>query len=157
MATKHSGIQPPITLLAVGKLPRARFVRNAKVADPASQRNLITGTVADREVTDPNRTNLSLQSHDSALGTSRTGRYVVMIDETGYGLARWESVVSHSFISFVAYSPRLYPSSNANTAPSTRTISALWDPAPRKVSRSVHQQDTQISSVIVYIAIYLLL
>ncbi|RAL67317.1 hypothetical protein DID88_008079 [Monilinia fructigena] len=95
IAIKHSGRQPSITLLVVGKRHHARFFPNAEVTHPASTMNLIAGTVVDRDVTDPNRTSFYLQSHDSALGTARTGHYVVIIDESRYGLEQLQSLTNN--------------------------------------------------------------
>ncbi|KAB8294275.1 hypothetical protein EYC80_009701 [Monilinia laxa] len=95
MATKHNGRQPSITLLVVEKRHHARFFPNAGVAHPASTVNLIAGTVVDRDVTDPNRTYFYLQSHDSALETARTGHYVVIIHESGYGFEQLQSLTNN--------------------------------------------------------------
>lgn len=97
MATKYDGNSPLITLLVVGKRHHARFFPEIPLNAPANGRNLIAGTVVDRNVNDPNRTNFYLQSHDSALGTARTGHYVVIVDESAYGLDRLERVVSNHF------------------------------------------------------------
>ncbi|KAF7911733.1 uncharacterized protein EAE98_011848 [Botrytis deweyae] len=95
MATKYDGNSPLITLLVVGKRHHARFFPEIPLNAPANGRNLIAGTVVDRNVNDPNRTNFYLQSHDSALGTARTGHYVVIVDESAYGLDRLERVTNN--------------------------------------------------------------
>ncbi|TGO14137.1 hypothetical protein BTUL_0057g00030 [Botrytis tulipae] len=91
LVARHKGGTPMITLLVVGKRHHARFFPdNNKMPN----RNLPSGTVVDRGVIDPNRTNFYLQSHDSGLGTARTGHYVLIVDETGYGLGPLETITN---------------------------------------------------------------
>lgn len=94
LVARYGGVPPLITLLVVGKRHHVRFFPDS---NHQPSRNLPSGTVVDRGVIDPNRTNFYLQSHDSALGTARTGHYVLIIDETGYGLERLETIVSNHF------------------------------------------------------------
>ncbi|KAM0130744.1 hypothetical protein ACHAO1_007696 [Botrytis cinerea] len=91
LVARYGGVPPLITLLVVGKRHHVRFFPDS---NHQPSRNLPSGTVVDRGVIDPNRTNFYLQSHDSALGTARTGHYVLIIDETGYGLERLETITN---------------------------------------------------------------
>ncbi|TGO32040.1 hypothetical protein BHYA_0362g00020 [Botrytis hyacinthi] len=91
LVARHEGGAPLITLLVVGKRHHARFFPDS---NKHPSRNLPSGTIVDRGVIDPNRTNFYLQSHDSGLGTARTGHYVLIIDETGYGLGRLETITN---------------------------------------------------------------
>ncbi|KAF4634153.1 hypothetical protein G7Y89_g3969 [Cudoniella acicularis] len=69
------------TLLVVGKRHHARFYPNPN--DKKS--NLKAGACVDEEVIAPNQFAFYLQSHDSPLGTARTGHYVVVVDDCEYG------------------------------------------------------------------------
>ncbi|KAF5870268.1 putative piwi-domain-containing protein [Botrytis fragariae] len=91
LVAKYGEVSPLITLLVVGKRHHARFFPDN---NKQPSRNLPSGTVVDRGVVDPNRTNFYLQSHDSALGTARTGHYVLIVDEIGYGLGQLETITN---------------------------------------------------------------
>ncbi|TGO90691.1 hypothetical protein BPOR_0054g00020 [Botrytis porri] len=91
LVARYGGASPLITLLVVGKRHHARFFPDN---NKLPSRNLPSGTVVDRGVIDPNRTNFYLQSHDSGLGTARTGHYVLIIDETGYGIGQLETITN---------------------------------------------------------------
>ncbi|KAF7928120.1 uncharacterized protein EAE97_009918 [Botrytis byssoidea] len=91
LVVRHEGGTPLITLLVVGKRHHARFFPDN---NKMPSKNLPSGTVVDRGVIDPNRTNFYLQSHDSGLGTARTSHYVLIVDETGYGLGPLETITN---------------------------------------------------------------
>lgn len=74
-----SAWDPKITLIVVGKRHHARFFPN-----PAGEKNLNAGSCIDDKVTAPNQFNFYLQSHESPIGTARTGHYVVIVNECGY-------------------------------------------------------------------------
>lgn len=89
---KQPGWKPKITILVVGKRHHARFFPQ----DPEDARNLEAGLVVDKTVVHPKQTSFYLQSHHSAIGTARTGHYVVIANENNYTLDQLEEIVSHS-------------------------------------------------------------
>ncbi len=74
-------INTKVTLVVVGKRHHARFY---PLKSPADNWNLNPGLVVDTDVVLARTFNFYLQSHDSPLGTARSGHYVVLANESGY-------------------------------------------------------------------------
>lgn len=90
MSPDGRNCKPKVTLLIVGKRHHMRFYPEA----PEDQKSLGPGNVVDTGVVIPHAFNFYLQSHDSLLGTTRAAHYVVLVDESGYGGAELQAVVS---------------------------------------------------------------
>ncbi|KAF7854602.1 hypothetical protein EAF04_010411 [Stromatinia cepivora] len=81
---------PKITLLVVGKRHNARFFPYSAT----SPNNLPAGSVIDKEMIHPRHMEFYLQSHDSPIGTAKTGHYVVIVNESGYDLGELEAITN---------------------------------------------------------------
>lgn len=91
-STGGRSLKPSLTLLVVGKRHHMRFYPEA----PNDEASLGPGHVVDTEVIIPHAFNFYLQSHDSLLGTARAAHYVVLVDDSKYGGADLQKVVSTS-------------------------------------------------------------
>lgn len=79
-----------ITLLVVGKRHHTRFLpKNSK-----HDKNHPAGLCVDSDVMVPHEFSFYLQSHASALGTARSGHYVVIHNGSKYALSELQSIVS---------------------------------------------------------------
>jgi len=90
-----------ITLVVVVKGHHSRFFPNDKNELSAGYnytykawKSLVPGIAVDTDVVAPKQFNFYLQSHDSPIGTSRPGHYVVMENESGYTGKQLQEVVS---------------------------------------------------------------
>jgi eukaryotic translation initiation factor 2C len=84
-----------LTFLVVGKRHHARFYpKDAKTGYP----NFGPGLIVASHVVAPKQFNFYLQSHDSALGTARSGHYVVFKNDTNYAADKLQEVVGHSYL-----------------------------------------------------------
>jgi eukaryotic translation initiation factor 2C len=92
--------KPNLTLLVVTKRHHARFfpmkdfegkkyVKDNEKGDI----NLKSGLVVDTVVIDPIQRDFYLQSHHSALGTGRSGHYIVIHDDNEYDLQELQQIV----------------------------------------------------------------
>ncbi|KUJ21353.1 Piwi-domain-containing protein [Mollisia scopiformis] len=85
-------INPAITLLVVGKRHHTRFFPKwlegqkpaPKAGDRSTDRNTVAGLIIDHTVVTPHHFSFYLQSHDSPIGTARTGHYVVISNGSNY-------------------------------------------------------------------------
>ncbi|KAK0473906.1 argonaute-like protein [Armillaria novae-zelandiae] len=83
-ACQEAGINPKITFIIVIKRHHIRlFSENLKDIDRNSK-NLIAGTVVDQAITSPVLFDWYLQSHGGIKGTSRSGHYTVLHDESNF-------------------------------------------------------------------------
>lgn len=94
---------PKLTLLVVSKRHHTRFFPNEEIKltgdkerDKKVDINLKAGMVVDTVVVDPIRMDFYLQSHQSDLGTARSGHYVVLFDDNNYALRELQQIVSHN-------------------------------------------------------------
>jgi hypothetical protein len=81
-----------LTFVIVGKRHNTRFYPTAlndctkPHTDPSkSNMNVRPGLLVDRIVTDPDRVNFYLQSHQAIKGTARSAHYHVLVDDIGFG------------------------------------------------------------------------
>jgi eukaryotic translation initiation factor 2C len=82
-----------VTFLVVGKRHHARFYpKDPKTGPP----NFGPGMLVTSHVVAPKQFNFYLQSHDSALGTARSGHYAVFKNDSNYDAAKLQQVVSFS-------------------------------------------------------------
>lgn len=91
LAQDESGcaITPLVTLVVVGKRHHIRFYKT-----PASDQNLPAGLIVDQTIVAPDQFSFYLQSHDSPIGTARSGHYVVIRNESKYTLEKLQEIVS---------------------------------------------------------------
>jgi eukaryotic translation initiation factor 2C len=94
---------PKVTLLVVGKRHHARFFRDA-----TSPANIKAGLIVDHTVTTPDRYSFYLQSHDSPIGTTRSGHYVVIENESTYTTDQIQAIVSPHTLSNCFTPPVIY-------------------------------------------------
>lgn len=129
-------ITPMVTLIVVGKRHHVRFYTT-----PASDQNLPAGLIVNQTIVAPDQFSFYLQSHDSPIGTARSGHYVVIKNESGYTLAQLQEIVStlrgEQFTRHLLMIKKNRPTSCASR-----------DPELPRVSRSARQLVTQISFVI---------
>ena len=89
---------PKITLLVVGKRHHTRFplsknLPNNAIGDKKLDRSLQAGLLIDHTVVNAHQFSFYLQSHDSPQGTARPGHYVVIINESEYGVKELQEIV----------------------------------------------------------------
>lgn len=96
MYTKGQTWDPKLTLLVVTKRHHARFYpfREVEEREEKVDVSLPCGQVVDTKVVDPIKRDFYLQSHHSALGTARSGHYVVIHDDNNYSLLELQQIVS---------------------------------------------------------------
>ncbi|KAK0493335.1 argonaute-like protein [Armillaria luteobubalina] len=83
-ACQEAGVDPKITFIVVIKRHHIRlFSENPKDIDRNSK-NLVAGTVVDQDITSPILFDWYLQSHSGIKGTSRSGHYTVLHDESNF-------------------------------------------------------------------------
>ena len=93
--------KPNLTLLVVTKRHHARFFpmkdfvegKTYVKADEKGDINLKSGLVVDTIVIDPIQRDFYLQSHHSALGTARSGHYIIIHDDNEYDLQELQQIV----------------------------------------------------------------
>lgn len=93
LAGARSGGTIQITLLVVGKRHHSRFFKNSHDRDP--DKNFAPGLCVDSDVVCHNQYSFFLQSHDSPLGTARSGHYVVIENGSGYTPEQLHDIVSN--------------------------------------------------------------
>ena len=88
---------PKLTLLVVTKRHHARFFPmkdfEGKTYVKDEDINLKSGLVVDTVVIDPIQRDFYLQSHHSALGTARSGHYIIIHDDNEYDLQELQQIV----------------------------------------------------------------
>jgi eukaryotic translation initiation factor 2C len=88
---------PKLTLLVVTKRHHARFFPmkdfEGKKYVKDEDINLKSGLVVDTVVIDPIQRVFYLQSHHSALGTARSGHYIIIHDDNEYDLQELQQIV----------------------------------------------------------------
>lgn len=86
---------PKITMIVVGKRHHARFFPATADATALGQSgNCQPGTVVDTKVVTPDQFSFYLQSHDSPMGTAKSGHYVVIANGSGYSRDELYRIVS---------------------------------------------------------------
>jgi eukaryotic translation initiation factor 2C len=92
--------KPNLTLLVVTKRHHARFFsmkdfegKKYVKDDEKGDINLKSGLVVDTVVIDPIQRDFYLQSHHSALGTARSGHYIIIQDDNEYDLQELQQIV----------------------------------------------------------------
>jgi eukaryotic translation initiation factor 2C len=96
--------KPKLTLLVVTKRHHARFFpvkefqegKKYTKVDEKDDTNLKSGLVVDTVVVDPIQRDFYLQSHHSALGTARSGHYIIIHDDNDYDLRELQQIVCYS-------------------------------------------------------------
>jgi hypothetical protein len=89
---QNKGAMLKVTFVIVGKRHNTRFYPTTEQnytkvdRDPKRcNRNVTPGLLVDRAITDPDRYNFYLQSHQAIKGTARSAHYHVLVDEIGFG------------------------------------------------------------------------
>jgi eukaryotic translation initiation factor 2C len=93
---------PKITLLVVGKRHHTRFFpykksRGYSIGDKTTDKSLPAGLIIDHTVVNAHQFSFYLQSHDSPLGTAKSGHYVVIVNESEYTSKKLQEIVSKRY------------------------------------------------------------
>ncbi|SJL05098.1 uncharacterized protein ARMOST_08470 [Armillaria ostoyae] len=83
-ACQDAGINPKITFITVIKRHHIRLFSDDPKDIDRNSKNLIAGTVVDRDITSPVLFDWYLQSHCGLKGTSRSAHYTVLHDESNF-------------------------------------------------------------------------
>ncbi|KAK0186096.1 argonaute-like protein [Armillaria mellea] len=83
-ACQDAGISPKITFITVIKRHHIRLFSDDPKDIDRNSKNLIAGTIVDRDITSPVLFDWYLQSHCGLKGTSRSGHYTVLHDESNF-------------------------------------------------------------------------
>ncbi|PBK70116.1 Piwi-domain-containing protein [Armillaria solidipes] len=83
-ACQDAGINPKITFIIVIKRHHIRLFSDDPKDIDRNSKNLIAGTVVDRDITSPVLFDWYLQSHCGLKGTSRSAHYTVLHDESNF-------------------------------------------------------------------------
>ncbi|KAK0229201.1 argonaute-like protein [Armillaria nabsnona] len=83
-ACEDAGINPKITFITVIKRHHIRLFSDDPKDIDRNSKNLIAGTVVDRDITSPVLFDWYLQSHCGLKGTSRSAHYTVLHDESNF-------------------------------------------------------------------------